>query len=97
MQHEYGHVLQYRIVGEKAYYSVIAKESMENFICDKIYKTSTHDTFWTETWANYLAKNYFGARWYGLNYKSCGPYRYFPVKDISQSLKKLKFGSFGIF
>ena len=25
----------------------------------------THGKFWTETWANYLSKNYFGTKWLG--------------------------------
>lgn len=28
-----------------------------------------HDCFWTETWANYLSKEYFGANWLGNKYK----------------------------
>ncbi len=59
LQHEFGHVLQYRIVGTKKYYMVIAKESIMN--CGNIwpYNKIPHDLYWTETWANYLSKQYF--------------------------------------
>jgi hypothetical protein len=89
MQHEFGHVLQYRIVGERNYYTVIAKESLFNCTVDP----STHDTFWTETWANYLSKQYFGTKWYGLEkFAISTQLRYFPSKSISKALMKEKFG-----
>ena len=67
MQHEFGHILQYRIVGSKSYYTVIAKESALN--CKKVwpYNKTPHDNFWTETWANYLAKQHFGVTWHGTD------------------------------
>ena len=70
MQHEFGHILQYRIYGAGAYWHVIAPESFINAAC-----TSTHDKFWTETYANYLSKNYFGNAWIGGND--------YPIKNIS--------------
>ena len=89
MQHEFGHVLQYRIVGERKYYTVIAKESLINCTLDP----STHDTFWTETWANYLSKQHFGTKWYGVEYfKYSNRYRYYPSKNINKVLMKEKFG-----
>lgn len=60
LQHEFGHILQARKIGLVAYYSVIAKESFISACFDGINGWS-HDLFWTETWANYLAQNYFGA------------------------------------
>jgi len=32
------------------------------------YPSYSHDHFWTETWANYLSKSYFGTSWIGLKY-----------------------------
>ena len=60
LQHEFGHILQARKVGMVAYYSIIAKESFISASFDGINGWS-HDLFWTETWANYLSQNYFGA------------------------------------
>ena len=58
LQHEYGHILQYRLVGQKAYYGVIAPLSLGSAIFN-----SSHNTFWIETWANHLSKGYFGSNW----------------------------------
>ena len=65
MQHEFGHVLQYRLIGHNAYYTVIAPQSLASCAL-----TNNHRNFWTETWANYLSKQYFGAKWNeaGYNY-----------------------------
>lgn len=83
MQHEFGHVLQYRIVGKKFYYGVIAKESAMN--CKKIwpYNGISHSKYWTETWANYLSKHYFGERWLGME-KMVEQARnfYYPSKNV---------------
>ena len=57
LQHEYGHILQAKIVGLNAYYKIIAPESLLSMTF-----TNSHETFWTETWANYLAQNYFGEK-----------------------------------
>ena len=93
MQHEFGHVLQYRKVGQWSYYKVIAKESIQNCISDKIHHTSTHDTFWTETWANYLSKAYFGVKWLGKEiYKPTSFLFYYPSHNICGRLAKEKFG-----
>ena len=68
LQHEYGHVLQYKKVGAKAYYSVIAPESAASASYSNINPLYAHDSFWTETWANYLSRKYFGANWLGGEY-----------------------------
>ena len=82
LQHEYGHILQSKIVGLKAYYRVIARES---FLSATFTSQEAHANFWTETWANYLSKNYFGADWFG--YKISG----YPAQDISIfNLNRLK-------
>ena len=79
MRHEYGHILQYIKVGSNLYWSVIAPES---FVSATLYPSS-HYKFWTETWANYLAKNYFGKAWNG-------GYEY-PAKNINiYNMLKLK-------
>lgn len=64
LQHEFGHILQYRMVGPKAYYTLIAPESLASAFRSEI----KHDYFWTETWANYLSREYFGANWLGAKY-----------------------------
>ena len=93
MQHEFGHVLQYRIVGEEKYYKIIAKESILN--CAKIppYNKISHDLFWTETWANYLSKQYFGTIWHGLEINTRTTFlRYYPARNITKAFRKEKFG-----
>ena len=69
MQHEFGHILQYRLIqaslGDEAgldrYYKVIGMNSFasaakENFSLGSY----NHNEFWTETWANYLSQQYLG-------------------------------------
>lgn len=72
MQHEYGHILQYREFGSFAYWQIIAPASLVNAA---ISTSEAHGNFWTETWANYLSKGYFVKNWLG------GKYGY-PAKDI---------------
>ena len=97
LQHEFGHVLQYRKVGAIDYYDVIAKESLLNCGYDKLFGTNTHSTYWTETWANYLSKNYFGAEWLGVETLSRKNWQfYYPSKDPSRLLKFIKFGMKGL-
>jgi hypothetical protein len=74
VHHEFGHILEARMVGFKAFYTIIGPESLQSAINDGILWHS-HKNFWTETWANYLSKNYFGDMYFG------GPS--FPVKNIS--------------
>ena len=63
VQHEFGHILQYREVGPHAYWGIIAPESVATSFDD-----SFHRNYWTETWANYLSKGYFGKDWLGETY-----------------------------
>lgn len=71
MQHEFGHILQYRMFGPAAYWHVIAPESFAN----ATFFSSSHHKYWTETWANYLAKGHFRGLWIGgVDY---------PIKNIS--------------
>ena len=71
MQHEFGHILQYRMFGPAAYWHVIAPESFAN----ATFFSSSHHKYWTETWANYLAKGHSRGLWIGgVDY---------PIKNIS--------------
>ena len=93
MQHEFGHVLQYRIVGASKYYQVIAKESFLNMCGISPYNKVPHDVFWTESWANYLSKQYFGVTWHGVDRLTKAAFlRYFPAVNISKELMWSKFG-----
>jgi hypothetical protein len=97
LQHEFGHVLQYRKVGAIDYYGVIAKESLLNCGYDRLFGTNTHSTYWTETWANYLSKNYFGAKWLGVETLSLKNWQfYYPSKNPSRLLKFIKSGWKGL-
>lgn len=83
MQHELGHVFQYRRVGSDNYYKVISKESVLNFKQIWPYNKVDHDNFWTETWANHLSKLYFGKRWLGMETLVPGKENlYYPSKNI---------------
>lgn len=56
------------------------------------YNGIPHDEFWTETWANYLSKQYFGERWFGMEIKlPKQAYLYYPSKNISTSFLVRKF------
>lgn len=65
MQHEFGHVLQYREFGSFAYWQIIAPASLVNAA---ISTSEEHGKFWTETWANHLSKGYFVKNWLGSKY-----------------------------
>lgn len=87
MQHEYGHILQSLEIGYKAYYTVVAPESL----LSATFAQSSHDYFWTETWANYLSKKYFGSAWLGEMFG-------YPAQNLSVfnrwRLEAAKFGWF---
>lgn len=71
IQHEFGHILQYREIGPKAYWTVVAPESL----IDCATRPKEHYRYWTETWANFLSQKYFGNKWIrSLQY---------PAKNIS--------------
>jgi len=70
MQHEFGHILQARRVGVGTFYGIIGKESLLSAAF-----SHSHNTYWTETWANYLSQQYFGSAYI--------PSAQFPVQDIS--------------
>jgi len=75
-------MLRYGERGYSAYYNVIAKESLISGSMNGYLKWN-HNTFWTETWANYLSSQYFGSNYI--------PSVEFPIQDIS------KFNLFRIF
>lgn len=69
------------------------KESVLNSAKIWPYNKISHDLFWTETWANYLSKQYFGVAWHGLDvYTYTTRYRFYPARNISKDLFRVKFG-----
>lgn len=62
LMHEYGHILQARIIGTLNFYAKIGVPSLLS--AANTFKLgspfSSHSTFWTETWANYLASTTLG-------------------------------------
>ncbi len=70
MQHEFGHILQSRRVGTGTFYGIIGKGSLISAAFNH-----SHNTYWTETWANYLSQQYFGGAYL--------PTDRFPVQNIS--------------
>lgn len=74
LQHEFGHILQANEVGLKAFYMVIGKESLASAAMHGKFGWD-HNTFWTETWSNYMSSNYFGSRYI---FSSS-----FPIQNIS--------------
>ncbi|MDR0206019.1 MAG: hypothetical protein LBI45_02010 [Bacteroidales bacterium] len=90
IHHEFGHILQYRKHGARAYWSVIGPESIWSAAKDG--KNGwEHRDFWTETYANYLARNYFGLKAFSEGWDSYyWNYKYYPVENISpENLLKL--------
>ena len=48
------------------------------------YNGISHSEYWTETWANYLSKQYFGDRWLGMEkIIEKRTAFYYPSKNIS--------------
>jgi hypothetical protein len=76
MQHEFGHILQYRKYGPTAYWKIIAPESLASA---SLNSCEAHRGFWTETHANYLSREYFGHNWQGMS----NPRDIYPPKNIS--------------
>ena len=58
--------------------SPCAPESLASAVYLGINPSHSHDFFWTETWANYLSKGYFGRNWLGFNYP-----KEYPAQNIS--------------
>jgi hypothetical protein len=84
--HEFGHILQSRIVGLDRYYRVIGSESLASAALDGV-AGHVHTSFWTETWANYLSSNHFGLSNWDVTR--------FPIQNISPSnFLKIMFSPF---
>ncbi len=85
MQHEFGHILQARQVGNVAFYGIIGKESLISASLHGV-GGHNHSTFWTETWANKLSSGYFGS-----NYIHSSQ---FPIRELSSfNYFRLRFAS----
>ena len=80
LYHEFGHILQARIHGLTAYYRVIAPES----IFSATFNVEEHGSYWTETYANYLSKNYMQIKFPKYKWPN-----YFPAKNIDNEHLKL--------
>lgn len=57
VQHEYGHVLQAQSVGFLSFYMIIGLMSLMSASTNGF--SRGHQHYWTESWCNHLAKNYF--------------------------------------
>ncbi len=79
--HEYGHTIQSQLtgfsylffIGLPSLISCANKEPLE----DDPYEASTHDYFYTETWANRIASRYF-SKYYGYVWNE---YNGYPFHD----------------
>jgi len=73
LQHEYGHYLNYQywkltwgsVIAGATYHTFISAPSIINMGFDKALGTHTHADFFTESWADQFAKNYFGSSYVG--------------------------------
>ncbi len=75
VHHENGHILQAREVGNMAFYKLIGSVSLDSARMNGI-AGHNHNTFWTETCANYLSHNNFGSGYYAIHSR-------FPIQNIS--------------
>jgi hypothetical protein len=77
LKHEFGHKLQYDIVGFRKYYNIIGVNSLLSAYLDGKGGWN-HDEYWIEKWANYLSREYFGSNgWDNLR---------FPVQNINHDI-----------
>lgn len=67
-KHEYGHTIQSKLWGPL--YAVPALCSLNSAIKDVKNKTSNHDNYWTEVWANTYSKGYYGKYFQGFIFPS---------------------------
>lgn len=75
------------------YLEEIWSESMANCEYDRLFDKSTHDTFWTEIWANHLSQNHFRRAWLGKEILIKGMEAfYYPSRSITPELMRKKFG-----
>ena len=78
LQHEFGHILQYLKHGGVVYWHLIAPSSIRS----AAFSPKSHANYWTETYANYLSKNYFGSNW--IDYRG-----FYPAQNISKAKLEL--------
>jgi len=78
VMHEYGHILQYRLIGWWRFYLIVGISSLLSAWTNG-YKKG-HQNHWTESWCNHLSRAYF------VNYR--WPIWHYPPKDISPSTKR---------
>lgn len=77
IKHEYGHFLQCKMTGKFRFYLFVGLPSLMSAFTNGFGKG--HDQFWTELWANQLARSYFDSEpWSNASY---------PCSDISKKLK----------
>lgn len=78
VRHEYGHFLQKERVGYIIFYLCIGLPSLVSAWMTRWRSSWSHQAFWTEGWANQLAKEYFGdeVRWMDAR---------FPPREMSSS------------
>jgi len=75
VRHEYGHILQAKMFGKLAFYSTIAPESVISAALNRKFGHS-HNSYWTETHANYLSSKYFDAEYIDKTIK-------YPIRHLS--------------
>ena len=81
VMHEYGHILQARIIGIISFYIIIGSMSLISAWTKGFARG--HQLYWTESWSNYLAKEYF-QKHYGIIWDD---YRFPPTNISEQTLK----------
>jgi len=77
VQHEYGHILQYRLIGWLRFYLFVGLPSLISAWTR--WHKKPHQFFWTELWANHLSVHKFQQR-------NMPSFR-FPSRDISKQTK----------
>lgn len=79
LRHEFGHILQAQVWGNKFFYGTIVPASLASANRANNDPSYNHQNSWTEVTANWFSYNYFGrpSDWnpaYNYNYPSSGSY-----------------------
>ena len=77
VQHEYGHILQYRMIGWFRFYLMVVIPSLISAWTN--WHKKPHQLYWTELWANHLSYQRFSSY--------CNQSYRFPSRDISSQTK----------